>query len=109
MGDISRFSSSEVFIAYSDLDPVIHQSGKSFYSDNISKKSNSTLRQTFYNLAVRVIRYPGEYRDKYLSLLNRGKPKKVALVAIARARKLAVLGIHFMDKGEPFDSEIALA
>ena len=101
VGDISRFKSSKAFVAYSGLDPVIHQSGKSFYSGSISKKGNSILRQAFYNLAVRVIRYPGKYRDKYLGLVKRGKPKKVALVAIAR--KLAVLVYTLWTRGENFD------
>lgn len=106
VGDISRFSSSKAFVAYSGLDPVIHQSGKSFHSGGISKKGNSALRYTFYNLAVRIVRYPGKYRDKYLSLLERGKPKKVALIAIAR--KLAVLVYTLWTRGENFDPNIAL-
>ncbi len=77
VGDISRFKSSKAFVAYSGLDPVIHQSGKSFYSGTISKKGNSILRQAFYNLAVRVIRYPGKYRDKYLVLLREENLKKL--------------------------------
>jgi transposase len=106
VGDISRFSSSKAFVAYSGLDPVIHQSGKSYHAGNISKKGNSALRHTFYNLAVRIIRYPGKYRDKYLSLLERGKPKKVAIIAIAR--KLAVLVYTLWTRGERFDPDISL-
>lgn len=49
IGDIKRFSSSSVFIAYIGLDPMVLQSGKQTGEHlHITKKGNAWLRTTLY-------------------------------------------------------------
>ena len=100
VGEISRFSTKEKFVAFLGMDPVIKQSGKSYRTSGISKKGNRNLRMVFYNLAVRAIRYIPKYRKKYEELRKR-KHAKVALVAIAR--KMAELVYVIWKNGVEFD------
>ncbi len=58
-------------------------------------------RRSALLLAVRIIRYPGKYRVKYLSFIDRGKSKKMILIAIAR--KLSMLVYTLLTRAEPFD------
>ena len=106
VGDINRFNTKQEFVSYVGLDPVIKQSGKSYYKCGISKKGNKMLRCIFYNLAFRVLRLIPKYRRKYNELVKRGKHPKVALIAIAR--KLAELVFILWKRNIPFDSCMAV-
>jgi len=105
VGDINRFKTKKEFVSYIGLDPVIKQSGKSYYRCGISKKGNKMLRCIFYNLAIRVLRLVPKYRRKYNELVKRGKHPKVGITAIAR--KLAELVFILWKRNIPFDPCIA--
>lgn len=59
-------------------------SGKHKGKRRISKRGRSLLRKTLYFGALNVIKYEGDFKEKYQGYLKMGKPKQQALIAIAR-------------------------
>lgn len=89
-------------VAYAGLDPAPHESGTSVRgAGRISKTGNARLRQALYMAAVSAARFNPPLRACYQRLTARGKPKKVALVAVAR--KLLVLMVTLLTLGRDFD------
>jgi transposase len=81
--NIERFESPRKLIAFAGIDPIIKQSGKYRADFAISKKGSRHLRRTLYLMALNVVRYEGKFKDYYLSLKNKGKKPKQALIAVA--------------------------
>ncbi len=80
---ISEIESIERFkklIAFAGIDPTIKQSKADFA---ISKKGSRHLRRILYLMALNVVKHKGKFKNYYLSLKNRGKKPKVALIAVA--------------------------
>jgi transposase len=95
-------------VAYAGLDPAPRESGASVRgAGHISKAGNARLRQAVYMAAVSAARYNPPLRAFYLRLVARGKPKKVALVAVAR--KLLALMVTLLRRGRDFDPAWAAA
>nr|WP_034342981.1 transposase [Deinococcus misasensis] len=65
----------------------------------ISKVGNKRIRTILYMSAVTVTRLNNEQAEFYRRLVKTGKPKKVALIALARK----ILRVHFavLRSGEP--------
>lgn len=92
--------------AYAGLDPAPHQSGTSVRgSGRISKTGSARLRQGLYMAALSAARHNPDLRAFYQRLLRRGKPKPVALVAVAR--KLLVLMVTLLRHKRTYDPEWA--
>lgn len=73
------------FVAFIGLDPQPHISGSSVHKHpGISKMGDSELRRLLYMGALGAISGDNPLRTFYRRLLDRGKAKKVALVAVAR-------------------------
>jgi transposase len=73
------------FVAFIGLDPQPHSSGSSVNKHpGISKMGDSELRRLLYMGALGAISGDNPLRNFYRRLLDRGKAKKVALVAVAR-------------------------
>jgi transposase len=73
------------FVAYIGLDPQPHRSGSSVNKHpGISKMGDRALRRLLYMGALGAISGDNPLRTFYRRLLDRGKAKKVALVAVAR-------------------------
>jgi transposase len=73
------------FVAFIGLDPQPHSSGSSVHKHpRISKMGDSELRRLLYMGALGAISGDNPLRTFYCRLLDRGKAKKVALVAVAR-------------------------
>jgi len=73
------------FVAFLGLDPQPHSSGSSVNKHpGISKMGDSELRRLLYMGALGAISGNNPLRTFYRRLLDRGKAKKVALVAVAR-------------------------
>lgn len=73
------------FVAFIGLDPQPHSSGSSVNKHpGISKMGDSELRRLLYMGALGAISGNNSLRTFYHRLLDRGKAKKVALVAVAR-------------------------
>lgn len=75
---------SRQWASYAGLSPVPRQSGAMVGRCRISKIGNGRLRKAFYLSAVTASRLKNPLGDYYRRLVAAGKPKKVALVALAR-------------------------
>jgi transposase len=90
--------------AYAGLDPAPRESGSSVRgAGHISKAGNARPRQADDMAAVSAARYNPPPRAFHLRLVARGKPKKVALVAVAR--KLLALMVTPLQHGRDFDPD----
>jgi transposase len=66
------------------ITPTQHQSGTSIRSKGrMSKKGNITLRKTLYVATWSAIRFNKAAKALYQRLKQKGKPSKVALIAVA--------------------------
>jgi transposase len=100
---LEAFLTAKQLIAYAGLAPVPYESGSSIQRPrHISKVGNRKLRRIAYIAAVSSIRTDTVFREFYLRLRQRGKPPKVALVAVAR--KLLTVAFAVVRSQTPFDS-----
>lgn len=81
-GDVSRFPSARHFRSYCGLAPRVRESAGRARLGRCSR-GNPYLRWAFYQAAVAAIRCDDELRSFYMRLRSRGKPHRVALVAVA--------------------------
>jgi len=84
IGSISNFKSAKQLAAYIGIDPSIKQSGSSVnVKGKISKKGNSFLRRTIWQIAAAVIRYDGKFREYFLKKKKKKKKYKQSIIAVA--------------------------
>jgi transposase len=101
---LATFGASSQLCAYAGITPVPFQSGSSVHrKERISKIGNPRLRKAMYQAAVCAIRCCAPFRTFYQRLLDRKKPKKVALVAVAR--KILRVIFALVKQGTNFDPE----
>jgi transposase len=82
------------WVAYAGLDPRQHSSGTSVHKyTRISKIGNRHLRHALYMPALVASRREPHLRGFYEHLLQRGKKKRQALVAVARKLLHAIYGM----------------
>ena len=86
--------------AYAGLAPAPHQSGLSIRKGSISKVGNARLRRIAYLAALGATLSNSPFKTYYAQLRARGKPPKVALVALAR--KLLRVGLAVVKSGQPY-------
>jgi len=101
LGDVALFSNSKQVTSYAGLNPKIEQSGTSLNKSRLSKIGHKRLRKSMYMPALVAIQYHPKMIEQYQQLQERGKPKKVALVAIMR--KLLVLSYGVLKSGKKYD------
>ena len=101
IGDVSLFENAKQMSSYAGLNPRIEQSGSSVNRTRLSKMGNARLRKSLYMPALVAVRFNPRMMAFYTKLLAKGKPKKVALVAVMR--KLLVLAYGVLKSGKPFD------
>jgi transposase len=77
-------------VSYAGLDVVFNESGKYRGKAKISKKGNRHLRMSVYMPAISAIRSNRTMKTYYNRMLEKGKPKKVGIIAIARKLLLLV-------------------
>lgn len=82
-GDLSSFSSDKQLAAFMGLNPVVQESGTIKKQARISKQGHKKLRTLFYMAAQSARLYNNACRALYERLIDVGKPKKVALIAVA--------------------------
>lgn len=119
-GDFERFSKGNIYAAYLGLAPGEHSSGDSIHRGSISKAGNSHLRTLLIESAQTIgkgrIGYKGKklknrqagnkaeviayadkanerLRRKYYRMISRGKPRNVAVAAVARELACFVWGM----------------
>jgi len=79
--------------SYAGLDVVLKESGKYKGKTRISKKGNHHLRMSVYMPAISAIKSNRRMKVYYNRMIEKGKPKKAGVIAIAR--KLLLL-IYFL-------------
>lgn len=84
LGDLKSFSSYKQVTSYIGINPAIKQSGQSLNkTSGISKQGNAVLRTLFYMSALSAVRVNKACKTFYIRLLQKGKKKKTALIAVA--------------------------
>lgn len=101
VGDISLFSNSRQVVSFAGMNPRQDTSGTSLNKSSLSKMGHKRLRKALYMPAITAVRYNPIMIKFYEKLLNKGKPKKVALCAVMR--KLLVIAYGVLKSGEEFD------
>jgi transposase len=90
------------WVAYAGLDPREHSSGTSVRKyTRISKVGNRHLRHALHMPALVASRFEPHLRGFYEHLLQRGKRKRQALVAVARKLLHAIYGMFRSE--QPYD------
>lgn len=82
------------------LAPVPNQSGLSNRKGSISKVGNAHLRRIAHLAALGARNSNSRFKAFYESLRERGKPPRLALVALAR--KLLRVGLAVVKSGQPY-------
>lgn len=97
------FANYRKIIAYTGTDPLVKESGKWKGHSKITKKGNSNLRRILYWSATKVKMHEGVFQALYERLRARGKPRKVALIAVVN--KLIKIMYVLFEKNELFDPQ----
>lgn len=94
IGDIKRFPNVPSLIAYAGLDPTTFESGSSIEKHRkLSKKGSKYLRTALWQGAVFSIVHNPSLKEFYKKKLSEGKPKQVALGAVANKLTRIMCGI----------------
>ncbi len=103
-GELTDFKgTSKAITAYFGLDPKPYESGTSVRKRaGISRQGNTEVRHFLYMGALGGVGGNNPLRSFYKSLVGRGKPKKLALVAAAR--KILIWCWAVFRQGKPFDA-----
>lgn len=86
IGEIERFNHPKKLVAYSGLDPRVHESGKFKATQNrITKRGSSTLRASLYSAVLCGLRKSRNTKliEVYKKKKAEGKPHKVVMIACA--------------------------
>jgi transposase len=87
------------WVAYAGLDPRHYTSGTSVAKKPvISKSGNAHLRRALYMPALVTVQHEPHFRGFYQHLLDRGKTKLQALVAVMRKLLHAIFGMFKHDQ-----------
>jgi transposase len=101
LGSLNRHQAGSI----AGLAPHPQRSGTSMHGDHIAG-GRACVRTALYMAAVSAIRCNPPFRAFYKRLVDTGKPRKVAIVAVAR--KLAVLANTIIRTDEPWNPRLAL-
>ena len=79
-----KFETSRQLISYFGLDPTIHESGSSVRGKSrISKTGNNLIRNLLFMCSFTACKHNKSCREIYQRIIAKGKPKKLALIAVA--------------------------
>lgn len=79
----NRAKSEKQFISFLGLSPRIYESGSSVHkSPRINKRGSSAIRRVLFLNAISCARFNDKFKQRYETLISKGKKKKVALVAV---------------------------
>jgi transposase len=84
VGPVDRFPSPHHLVSYSGLDPRVQQSGEKCRTGSITKAGRTPLRWLMIEVAWAHVAAQGPEAERYHRLVAKGKPKGVAIVALAR-------------------------
>lgn len=77
-----NFDSAKSLVKYFGLAPRIYQSGKKSYSTGKCRTSKTHIRGVLYVCSWTAMKHNTACKELYERLLAKGKPKKVALIAV---------------------------
>ncbi len=98
---ITDFATADQYVAYTGLDPSLHESGDSIHwQGKISKRGSPTLRQGLFLAAFAVYRKHEYFHRIYRKHRRQGKAHNNALVIVAR--HLARVIWRMLTDGRPF-------
>ena len=98
--------SPKAMVAHAGLSPKEHSSGSSIRGrEHISRMGNSNLRKILFLPALGCIKNPNYFTGFYLNLIEKGKPKKLAVTAVMRKILLTSMGV--LKNQQPFDPDWA--
>lgn len=86
-------SNQKQLASYAGLDVVFNDSGLRKGKTSISKKGNKFLRKAVFMPALSACRHNHNMKELYNRLVNKGKNKKLALIAVARKLLLLIYSI----------------
>ena len=101
LSPLTRFERSKELASFLGLSPQIDQSGKRKERAWLSKRGNPLLRKLLYLAALSASRFNRQCKILYERLVAQGKPKKVALIAVANKILRQIFGI--LRSGIPYD------
>lgn len=86
LGDLRRFNSARQLTSFVGLAPRLRESGTSLKRQaHLSRSGNASVRRIMYMAAMAAVRTKGScFRQQYDRLIDRGKARKSAIMAIAR-------------------------
>lgn len=100
----NNFNSSKQLASYFGIAPTEKSSGTSINGKRkISKMGNPLIRKKLYMCSLQASRYNSSCVKLYKRLINKGKAKKLALIAVAN--KLLKIAFAIAKSGLPYDQE----
>jgi len=104
----SKFQNGKQVASYVGICPRIYQSGSSIMGKgHITKMGNGRARTLLYMGACSAKKYNSACKSLYDRLVEKGKPKKLALIAVAN--KLVKQAFAVVTQNKMYDSEYYLA
>ncbi|AOW19313.1 transposase [Urechidicola croceus] len=99
-----KFDNASQLCSYVGITPTIRQSGSSVKGrSRISKVGNKKLRNLLFLCAFSACKYNKACREIYERIVNKGKSKKLALIAVAN--KLLKQAFAIAKSGSPYDEK----
>lgn len=100
----TKFETAAQLCSYVGITPTIRESGSSVRGrSRISKVGNKKLRNLLFLCAFNACKHNKACRDLYERIVNKGKSKKLALIAVAN--KLLKQCFAIAKSGLPYDAE----
>lgn len=94
--------SPKAMVAHAGLSPREHSSGSCVKGrSHISRIGNASLRKILFLPALGCVKNSNYFSNFYLHLVERGKPKKVAITAVMR--KILLISMGVLKNQVPFD------
>lgn len=107
-GGFQKFKSYKAFIAYVGLAPKTYESGKSVRGiAHICKLGSAYLRKILYQCSLSAKRFNPACKQLFERLRERGKPFKIAMIAVAN--KLIKIAFAIAKSGKAYDPNYAIA
>lgn len=98
--------SPKAMVAHAGLSPREYSSGSSVRGrTHISRMGISSLRKILFLPALGCIKNPNYFTGFYFNLIEKGKPKKIAITAVMRKILLTSMGV--LKNQQPFDPDWA--
>ncbi|GAB6183007.1 IS110 family RNA-guided transposase [Thermodesulfovibrio hydrogeniphilus] len=107
LGCFENFDRVKAVGSYIGISPSVYESGKSVKKKGrIQKKGSAYIRKILYMGAMSAMRYNKACKALYERMIQRGKSKMQALIAVAHKLIRQVYGV--LKSGIPYNEEIAM-